>query len=558
MSTQKKSTTKINKVLFHGLLLLIIGISFILNYLTIFDHKMDRNGDNYNYFVLARNLADGNGYVSDIGPQVEPHLHFPPGYPVFLSLFFRIFPDNTDALKILNGVLLFISLILLFRIIRKTTGKYGVLIAFTTCLLCTFNPVLLRWSTIIMSEMLYIAISLGIIAVCVDLDIQKLKERDIKHIMLFALLLILVSASYFVRTMGISLILATILALCIVGLKAFLKDKSSKSQWIIPLIIAGGIVLSFAASKTCWDIRNDKVASGYKSDYLNTFMNVTGNTGVMENFDQWKSRIGTNFKSFVAYYIPQSFFAPEDANFTLYFNAEITYKDWILGLLMIAVMVYGIMSMKKVNWVVLFYIIITFGVLMLYQEQYAGLRYMVPLIPLMIGAFVIGVVNIVLLLFERILKVKNAKVNGFFCTITAALICYMLIPIFIENNNDNRLRAAIKTDLNYSDDDPLKPYILASQLFRDLPDNMIVSCRKPEIFYFNSNYRHSVPLPSSGTPEEVIEYFKSNKVDCVIIDTMFPTAYKVVMPAVYKYPNMFNLFQIKGNEDHPTYVALFM
>ncbi len=104
---------KVNEKTLRWLFLAIITVSFIVNYAAIFDKKLDVNGDNYMYYLLAHSLSTGQGYVSDIGPEPAPHTHFPPGYPVFLSLFLRIFPNNIVALKLLNGLLFLASLFLL-------------------------------------------------------------------------------------------------------------------------------------------------------------------------------------------------------------------------------------------------------------------------------------------------------------------------------------------------------------------------------------------------------------------------------------------------------------
>src|SRR6185312_8480561 len=61
------------------------------------------------YMILAKSLASGHGYRY-INVPGEPHAtHFPPGYPLLLSLLWRIgpaFPANVVFFKLVNAVFL--------------------------------------------------------------------------------------------------------------------------------------------------------------------------------------------------------------------------------------------------------------------------------------------------------------------------------------------------------------------------------------------------------------------------------------------------------------------
>ncbi|MBO7584874.1 MAG: glycosyltransferase family 39 protein, partial [Bacteroidales bacterium] len=240
---------------------------------------MDNNGDNYYYFMLAQNLAEGLGYVTDIGLEPVPHTHFPPGYPAFMSLFMHIFPDNAVAMKVLNGLLLLLSLLLLYHILVRTAPKYGRIIALASCLLCTLHPDLLRWSTIIMSEMLYLTVSLAIIAVFLALDWESLARKRTGQILLVALLCAFVFCTYYIRTIGISVVLALMAALAVVSV--------TRKKWL-PLVVCGLVALSLFAAHESWSIRNSRAVPGYKSDYLNTFKQ-DGSGKDMATLEQWSS-----------------------------------------------------------------------------------------------------------------------------------------------------------------------------------------------------------------------------------------------------------------------------
>lgn len=545
---------KQNKKYLKWALLGVIAISFAINYSSIFDPKPDQNGDNFCYYFLGKNLSEGNGYILGYEPVPTPHLHFPPGYPFFLSVMMKIFPDNTSAMKVINGLLFLLSLFLLFRIIRKTAPRYGLLLAFLTCFLCTLHPTLLRWSTIMMSEMLYLAISLGIIAVCVDLDLEKLQKKEKKQLALLILLCILVFSTYFIRTMGVSVILAVVFSFAILAVKSFIKDAKDLKKWSTPLVVSTLIVLSLFAAKWSWDARNNKIAPSYSSTYSRNFMSKGGDSGVMETFDDWKKRIGTNLTSFVTYYIPQAIFKPAEAADMFYYDIKPNAFTWILGIFIITLMITGIICMSSARWIILLYLFITYGVLLLYQEQFAGLRYTVPVIPLLIFGILSGVVFVLDLIAGRFLK-KNKET---YVSLIVIILSMVLSNVLVKNQENIKQMAAVKSDMRYSDSHPYKQYIRASMYFTKAPSNYLVACRKPELFHYYSKYHHCINIPKSGTPEDVIKFLTNNKVDAVIIDCWFPHAYRVVLPAVIAYPEHFSVMEQFGDNNQPTYVLAFI
>ena len=535
------------------ILLAVIAISFAINYAGIFDPKMDTNGDNYQYYQLAHSLARGDGYVTDFEPVQTPHMHFPPGYPAFMAMFLKIFPDNIVALKILNGLLYLLSLILLFRIVRRSTGPAGLWIAFVSCLVCTFHPELLRWSTILMSEMLYMAVSFGIIAICQDLDFEKLRRKDWRQILLLVLLCLLVASTYFIRTMGVAVVLAAALAFAVLALRQLLK-KQDKKSWIWPALTCLLVALSLFAAKTSWDIRNEHVIPGYKSDYLDTFVHKSASSDMMETFGDWTTRIGKNIKAFVSFYIPKSIFSTAKAVTTLPVpTVPVTALDWIGGILLILVMLAGLCSMKGLGVLTVSYVIINFGVLMLYQEQYAGVRYFIPVLPLLICALIAGTWAIVSYIAGR-LGMKKASVAAYAAIIVLALV---IIASSVKDQKIYRNYAATKSYKELPEYNPVREYIQACEYFKTAPEDFVVASRKPEIFYVHSGYHHCLMIPRSGTPEEVIQYLEDDHVDAVILDHWFRHAYMFVLPAIQKYPERFPLLEVIGRQDQPTAIFLF-
>ena len=531
----------LNEKTLRWLMLAVIVVCFAINYSAVFDKKMDMNGDNYVYYQLARSLAKGHGYVSDIGPVPEPHMHFPPGYPAFMSLFYHIFPDNVVALKMLNGFLLLISILLLFRIVRKTIGHQGHWIALAACLLTVWHPELLRWATIMMSEMLYMTITLAIIALCLELDFEKLRQKDLRQILLLVGLCLLTAALYFVRTMGISLILAVALTFLILGGKAFLHRKKEAKSWVMPLLAAALVLLSFFAAKASWDARNQRVKPGYKSDYLNTFTQPVANESTDNMTTFWLNRVKNNLMAFVPYYIPNSLIDPDNASFKLKFPEE--DRRWVPGILVIAFMLVGLLSMKRLSLLLILYFLATFGSLMFYPPYYADIRYFIPLLPLMLAALVAGVCWTVHFVVQRLSKYRRepAWLAKGLTPVLALLALALLLPTYQHVQQYYRKFASVKSFDQIPNHKNYQVYLDECAKCALLPEDWVFVARKPEIFYFHSKYHHAISMPREGTPTEIIHFLEDNGVDIIVLDSVYRTSTVVIMPTINFYPQLFTV-----------------
>ena len=109
---------KIKPTTWIYLCLAIIVWVFVVNYLEIFDFKPDLNGDNVYYYALGRAIAAGKGYTNIMFLEETPHSHFPPGYPLF-NAGILLFTHSYTALKIANGILFGLSILILFFLVHQ-------------------------------------------------------------------------------------------------------------------------------------------------------------------------------------------------------------------------------------------------------------------------------------------------------------------------------------------------------------------------------------------------------------------------------------------------------
>ena len=193
---EKKTNYSIQTLLesrsFLYVLLLIVTICFVSTYTKIYDVKLDMNGDNIHYYALGKALAEGKGFTNTISFSETPHTHFPPGYPVFVAGVMKFFPDNINAVKIANGILLYAAILLLFFLLKKISGS--IIVAFLTCVFCSIHAEILRYATIMMSEMLFLFCCVAAIFLMLSIKPEQLfTKKGVRDTILLDLLLFLVN-----------------------------------------------------------------------------------------------------------------------------------------------------------------------------------------------------------------------------------------------------------------------------------------------------------------------------------------------------------------------------
>jgi hypothetical protein len=430
---------------------------------------------------------------------------------------------------------------------------------------------MLRFATIMMSEMLYVFLTALIIFTVLKWDVNKaFSERKKLWVDIGAIILLSASLAYlyFVRTMGVSLIIAVFLfygieflEILVKNVKKLLKTKEfalspEMKQLIKCTAICAVLLVSFLAPKMAWDRRNMQAFGKTESSYVNDFMKKEGG-GKMETVADWKQRFKNNTADYIAKYVPTAIFnsAP---------NAEktATAGDWLKGLAIIALMFFAFFKNGKNGLVLFFYIGITFCVLVAYTEIYTGHRYMTPIMPFLIFLFLYGFYEFVKLLIDKTFKIKESKI---YVTILTVAVCGIFFfgaqPSYAKSLENIKLQAKYKSYNQYNAVPQFLEFIQAAQWTKaNLPDTARIASRKPEIYYIFTDNRKCAGFPQYATPEEVLSGFEKNKIDYVIIDWWFKHAYATIVPCIQKYPDRFSIImQIGGSNNQPaTYVVKFL
>lgn len=572
MANQQKST----KTNFRSFLLLLgkiislmaLFFLFLSNYTRIFDVKVDMSGDNAYYYSLGKSISEGKGFTSTIGFEEAPHTHFPPGYPWFIALIMKMGGDSIKAVKIANGVLLGLSMILFFLLLNMMCKNF--LLSFTATALFVSQYFILRFSTMIMSEPLFIFFTLVCMLIILILEKQTSlfsPEKRWKNIILLTILFLCLFYIYFIRTMALSFIFAVIIYYFIRTVEktvAFFRIKNKEEDAEILMqkkrgILSSGIVLllviiAFIIPKTAWDARNksiNKTGDAYVGAF---YMKLDGET--METFADWKERILKNTKTYITEWIPTAIFSQTPDT-----NREINAIDWVKGIGILLLMLFGVFRLPRGSLLLFLYIAITMAVLLIWPEQYSGHRYMIPIIPFLIFLFIYGIYALLKLIISLFWKPQK---DNYLQIALSALVCIVFViiaqPSYAASIQQQEKEARFK-EYNEKNSSPALAEFIEAMKWVDanLPETARVTTRKPELYNLYTG-RKSCMFVRYGTPEEVLEFFINYNLDYVIIDHWFRHGYTTIIPAVQAYPEKFKVIHQIGprQEGEPaTYVIEF-
>lgn len=166
--------------------------------------------DDAMYVVLAKSIAAGHGLRWLNLPGTPPATHFPPGYPAFLALLWKLypaFPANVLLFKLANALFTAVAAVATFRFVRERWG-FGSAGATAFALVALLGIPTLTLSSMVLSEPLFLAMALIALVFA-----ERVAERDRDRRTLLAGLGLWLGAATLVRSHGIALAAALPLVL---------------------------------------------------------------------------------------------------------------------------------------------------------------------------------------------------------------------------------------------------------------------------------------------------------------------------------------------------------
>ncbi len=485
--------------------LLILLFAFIPTYNHIFDKKIAFLGDNASYYVFGKAIAAGKGYVNAHVVQESKVNSFPPGYPAIISVVVNTFGDKITTIKRANGVMYFMSLVILFFFFRQISKNID--LSFKLTFVMMFNFYLLQYSTWMMSEIsfiLFTSISL------LSLSYIKASKSPWKCGWFYLMILSLAFA-YHIRSQGIALFGGIFLY--------YLTQKNWK--YLITTTI------SFIALLIPWYIRNSDMTTSPYSNALKYKNYYDHSQGVMQGIGDWMDRFTGNFSRYISSEIPSAIFG---------YEPNYDAGNWFIGILILVIIGFGIFKLKKYKIAIAGYILGTFSILMIWPTVWTGVRFMLPLVPLLIFLFLYGIYQLMLLALDKLkfnLKITDKVLQYLF------FIFFFLYYPKIETLHKEAERPLNPLYRNY--------FAMAKWTKKNIDKDAIVLCRKPMLFHLYSDH-YVNGIIKNNNPEEVLKQMKKSNYSYIVFygDGL---SQKYFLPVYKKYPDRFPIVQKLANPD---------
>jgi len=482
---------------------LILLLVFLVLIMLLYDPKLFTGGDSATYLILAKSLLQGSGYRELFDPGMPPHTQYPPGFPLILIPGLIIFGNNFALIKLIIIGLALGGFALLYLMLKRKEENRNWLFPL---LILAVSPILLEYSHWILSEIPYLFFSL--LAIYLFDRFSVLKRNNY---IFFILMAISVAFVYFVRTIGMSLVLA-----CLI----YLLYKKRWKELIILVVIVGVFIIP-------WQIRNSKVG-GQTGGYFQQFFAKNPYDPELGNitFSEYLSRVLANFKLYTFYVVPQILF-PAITSIVL-LN--------ILGFVCLALLVTGfvVIIKRKTFGTWELYLLFFMGITLSWPQVWSGDRFLIPIIPFLLYYIISGLKH-----FSAWLKFKN---------LTPLIVILMVILALADSikkipTNLSNLSAYLKGDkyAGYSID--WQQYFeTLTWLKENTPKVAIVVSRKPNFTYLLGQ-RKSFLFQLSNDPKRVIDDFYQKKANYLLYDSFYwtGTTRKYLGPVLQAYPDKFEL-----------------
>ena len=542
-----------------------VGLTFvcIAVFQAVKDDRVYLGGDNADYYILAESLASGQGYRYIASPDAPLHNHFPPGYPALLALCMKVGITEHASLAHLNGFFLWAALMCLLAVFASWSGSPE--IAGTAIALCIMNGHLLEFSTILMSEVPYL-LFFSIALLCHLGALRADASGSTTRWWLVGLVCASVSMVY-MRSAG----LITVFAMA--AHMAWRKHRA----WAFTLAV------TVIVSQIPWQVRSAGIGPNPYGEQLMQVNPYHPEMGRM-TASSWAHRIGENMVRYALREIPNSVFPWTTRKLD---TALQPTEEWPWMVLCLPLLFAGWWFLRRDRSLIGAILLCSFGVLMLWPPVWAGPRFMLALVPVVVFLVLNGARALLELTVKRVhlpLPVAWATLVVAVCPVLAHSDAHVLLEgdqLTSQTVGELSKQRVVKTDAGkricYTlcvkglAADKRNDYARGYREYLDLAEwsaknlvpaegkEVVVCCRKPGLFHLLSHHRVTGFL-KTGDPAVLIAGLKAKQVTHVVLDQMgFADVDRYLYTAVRHDPMKFPLVkkQISQNGEDETFLLGF-
>lgn len=496
-------------------------ISALLYFLFIFDPAIFQYGDNSGYMNLAIQFAKHLNFNDPTVPMETSLLWWPPGFPVFLSIFYKLSPYNWILPKVFIIILFFFSVYLFISSIYKNSVKVEEPMLLIIAI--SFSSTIHMISSYLYSELFFTALLLIFISI-----IKNIKKIDsITTILLMSLFSVYL---FSVRLIGMSIPIAYSIYLLIK------LQNLKKAYSIIPILflISAILIFLFHPNLTVQSLRSSFGLSLSETEYYSG--NQMYANGVIGNLLRFISKLIPSLRGYIFTLFPQSVFRYS------YSLVEMNLVKMAITGCITFLIITGIIHIYKRDLFISLVATIFTAFLLLYGPLYV--RLLVPLTPLLILFYNKGVIYFT----------KKFVINSKY----AHLIIIIAATFVISDN----------LILSFTNPHKNMPYSFGNSSYQQCIQWVTENSKASETVVSQVNqYLHikrkstgfSIPYRKTDNKNIFLEYLYKNRVDYLIISSFYQrpnsTYMDVVRETIESYPHLFH--KIYNADDSQSYVIKF-
>ncbi len=456
--------------------------------------------DEATYMVVAKSISEGTGVRLISHPEAPPAVLNPPSYSILLAGLINFFGLSSPVpYRYLTFLFWGVSLAVLCFIVYQRDGQKW---AFLVVILVGVNIYLIDYSSRILTEIPYLAVSLILIA----LVYRYSEERNkLEQYLLVCLIVLVGTYLLYLRFVGISLVAAIVTYLII-----------SRRSWKIALIIGAFIGLGFFP----WLVWS-RISGGHSNIGFLTVADPYNHDLTGPLLDTLFNRFTTN----MYYYV----FSPDPAVIRQLIFAENylwaipTFQShYINTFLTITVLLIILLGWKTkfsskslsigqavplVELYVLFYLLILF--MWPFQDQ----RFLLPALPFLVWYFITGLVVLITFLTNRLNWSEQVR-RRLILSACAIFLGFTLTGsiTYVKASFDVLLEGRISHNPDRND------YFEAGVWLKDnTVSEAVIVARKPDSLYLVMD-RYALRYPFTANQTTMACFFLKHNVSYVVLD----------------------------------------